>query len=136
MRYLLDACVCIDFMRGRLPLGYDILRQSDPSLFGVPAVVAAELRLGAEKSREVEKNRLMVESFLMPFEIVPFDSSCAIEYARIRADLESKGTPIGPNDYLIAATARAHGAVLITNNDSEFKRVEGLTLESWYEVDL
>ena len=132
MRYLLDACVCVDFMRGRLPLGYDVLRQSDPRLFGVPAVVAAELRLGAE----TKKNRLMVESFLMPFEIVPFDSSCAIEYARIRADLESKGAPIGPNDYLIAATARAHGAVLITNNDSEFKRVEGLTLESWHEVEL
>lgn len=136
MRYLLDACVCIDFMRGRLPFGYGILRQSDPALFGVPAIVAAELRLGAEKSHNVAKNRLMVESFLAPFEIVPFDSACAIEYARIRADLESKGTPIGPNDYLIAATARAHGAVLITNNDSEFKRMEGLTLESWHEVEL
>jgi tRNA(fMet)-specific endonuclease VapC len=136
VRYMLDSCVCIDFMRGRLPLGYEVLRKSDPRLFGIPAVVAAELRLGAEKSRDAERNRLLVESFLLPFEIVPFDSACSIEYARIRAELESKGTPIGPNDYLIAATARACGAVLVTNDDSEFKRVNDLTLESWYEVDL
>ena len=79
VRYMLDSCVCIDFMRGRLSLGYEVLRKSDPRLFGIPAVVAAELRLGAEKSRDAERNRLLVESFLLPVEIVTFDSACSIE---------------------------------------------------------
>ena len=72
---------------------------------------------------------------LLPFEIIPFDETCAAHYAKIRADLEQKGRTIGSNDYLIAATALAHGAVLVTNNVDEFKRVPGLSLECWEEID-
>ena len=89
--------------------------------------------LGAEKSARVEENRLLVERFLLPFEIVPFDSSAAREYATIRAQLESKGQLIGPNDMLIAATARSRNAILVTRNTREFKRVPGLKLEEWAE---
>ena len=49
----------------------------------------------------------------------------------IRADLERKGTPIGPLDLLIAAHARNLGATLITRNASEFKRVKGLKIQAW-----
>lgn len=122
-------------MRGKLLAGYELLMNSDASLFKVPAVVKAELLLGAEKSARPEEERLRVESLLLPFEIVPFDEACAMHYARIRADLERKGQTIGGNDYLIAATALAHGAVLVTNNYDEFKRVPGLSFESWEEVD-
>lgn len=134
--YLLDSCVCIDFMRGRLPLGYDILKRNDPRLFKISAIVEAELRLGAEKSRNPSGNKLLLETFLAPFEIIPFDSTCAAAYTRIRMSLELSGTPIGPNDMLIAATAIANEAVLITNNVREFKRIPGLSLESWGEYDL
>ena len=78
----------------------------------------------------------MVESFLLPFEIVPFGEKSARVYGRLRGDLESKGMTIGPNDLLIAATALAYGAVLVTNNVREFKRVPGLSLEEWDEVAL
>ena len=72
----------------------------------------------------------------MPFEIVPFNDACVVQYAKIRAQLERTGKTIGANDYLIAATALAHSAVLVTNNVKEFKRVPGLSLECWDEVDL
>lgn len=134
--YFLDSCICIDFLRGDLRLGYELMRQSDPRLFKVPAVVEAELLLGAEKSANSVKNRLLVEQFLLPFEVVPFCSRCAREYAVIRAHLERKGQPIGPNDLIIAATARAHNGVLVSRNVDEFKRVPGLRLEMWAEVDL
>lgn len=132
--YFLDSNICIDFMRGRLPLGYDLMRRSDPGIFKIPAIVEGELRLGAYKSAQPAKNQWLVEEFLLPFEVIPFDSQCARAYAKIRGELERQGNVIGPNDMLIAATAVANQAVLITNNVDEFKRVPGLSLESWHET--
>lgn len=134
--YLLDSCICIDFLRGRQPRAYELLQKSDPKLFKIPAIVAAELAVGAEKSTNPTKTRWAVEQLLAPFEIVPFDESCALVYGGVRAQLEHEGRSIGQNDLLIAATALAYGAVLVTNNVEEFKRVPGLSLESWQEVDL
>ena len=134
--YLLDSCVCIDLMRGNLPIACDLMRASDPKLFAVPAVVVAELNFGAEKSANPEKNRLLTERFLAPFDIVPFGAACAHAYGSIRNQLREDGCLIGPNDLLIAATAVANQAVLVSNNAKEFQRVKGLRLESWYEIDL
>ena len=52
--------------------------------------------------------------------------------ARIRATLEQRGEPIGPIDVLIAGTALAQTAVLVTRNVREFERVPGLQVEDWY----
>lgn len=133
--YLLDSNILIDFSRGKLKGAYDLMRQSDASLFKVPSVVKAELLLGAEKSENPEQMRFRVESLLLPFEIVPFDDRCAPFYAKTRAALESQGMTIGANDYLIAAIALAHSAVLVTNNVKEFQRVPGLSIESWEIID-
>lgn len=134
--YMLDTNVLIDFLRGTSPNIYEMLLKSDASLIKVPAVVKAELLLGAEKSRHPEKERFRAESVLLPFEIVPFDGQCVFSYARIRAQLESEGQTIGANDLFIAATALAHDAVLVTNNTREFSRVPGLVVENWCEIDL
>lgn len=133
--YYLDSNILINFLRGRLGSAYEMLTKSDASLFKVPAIVQAELLVGAEKSKQPEEERFRVESLLLPFEIVPFDEKCAIRYAKVRAHLERKGMPISGNDYMIAATALAHSAVLVTNNVDEFKRVPGLSIECWGEVD-
>lgn len=133
--YLLDSDTCIEILRGRLPYAQKFMRASSPELFGIPSIVEAELRFGAAHSANPEEGRYMVESFLVPFRSVPFDSACAIHYATVRNDLRKRGCMIGPNDLLIAATALAHGAVLVTNNGREFSRVAGLAVESWAEVD-
>ena len=90
--------------------------------------------MGAEKEHAAEEERLKVES-LFAFEIILLTKPGAAHYAKIRADLERKGLTIGGNDYLIAATALAHGAVLVTNNVDEFKHIPGLSLECWEEID-
>lgn len=121
-------------MRGNLPLGYQLMRESDPRLFKIPAIVEAELYLGALKSNNPKSNKKITERFLLPYERIPFNTECAVVYGNILAHLESKGNSIGPNDLLIAATALAKQAVLVTNNQREFKRVPGLEIETWAEV--
>lgn len=132
--FLLDSCVCIDFLRGNLKKGYDLMCKSDPRLFKIPSVVQAELLLGAAKSNNPDTNRFFVEQFLLPFDILPFDSRCAREYVSIRSYLEKEGKKIGLNNLMIASIARAHNAVLVTHNMREFKRVPGIELEDWAEV--
>lgn len=63
--------------------------------------------------------------------MAPFDDACAEHYGVLRADLERSGCPVGPNDMLIAATARAHDAVLVTANTNEFRRIVGLRVTNW-----
>lgn len=134
--YVLDSCICIALMRGKLPTGRDVMRQSDPRQFVIPAIVVAELNFGVEKSNNPEKTRRLTERFLAPFDIAPFDEVCARAYGTIRNQLRLAGRPIGPNDMLIAATALALQATLVSSNLREFMRVEGLRLENWYETDL
>jgi tRNA(fMet)-specific endonuclease VapC len=73
----------------------------------------------------------VLERFVLPLEIVAFDSDAARHYGRIRAALKRAGTPIGGNDLLIAAQALSLGLTLVTNNPREFSRVEGLHVEQW-----
>ena len=60
-----------------------------------------------------------------------FDAFAAEAYGSLRAELESKGPPIGPLDTLIASHALSIGVTLITNNEREFRRVPGLNVENW-----
>ena len=62
---------------------------------------------------------------------LPFNDQAAEAYGRIRARLGTQGTPIGPNDLIIAATAIAHNVTLITHNTREFSRVDSLRIEDW-----
>ncbi len=134
--YFLDTCLLINILRKKMPYVRRKMEACDPGFFAVPSVVYGELLLGAFKSNNPHNAEMHVEKLVQPFEIVPFDARCARTYARIRADLEGRGRTIGPNDLIIAATALANEAVLVTSNVGEFKRVSGLRLEEWAEVDL
>jgi tRNA(fMet)-specific endonuclease VapC len=93
-------------------------------------IVAAELRYGCAKSGSKRLLRT-VENLLGELAVLPFDVPADADYGAIRARLEAAGRPIGGNDLLIAAHARAIGAAVVTANADEFKRVGGLRVENW-----
>ena len=97
-------------------------------------MVKAELLHGAAKSAHPVRNHELVELFLAPFETVAFDDSAAIQYGRIRSELELAGQVIGFNDLIIAATVVAYDGTLVSSNIKEFGRIGGLKLENWLEV--
>jgi tRNA(fMet)-specific endonuclease VapC len=89
------------------------------------------LLYGAYRSARQEDNLRLLATLFQLFKSLPFDDAAADAYGRIRADLTARGTPIGPNDLMIAAIALAHHLILVTHNVREFGRVEGLHLEDW-----
>jgi tRNA(fMet)-specific endonuclease VapC len=128
---LLDTNTCIHLLNRD---GSTVRRQFEarsPNEIAVCSVVKAELLFGAQRSSRVDSNLQRLKRFFSPLKSFAFDDRCAEHYAMIRADLASQGRPIGPNDLMIAATARANDAVLVTNNTGEFSRVAGLSLEDW-----
>lgn len=131
MRYMLDTNICIYAIKHKSPGVIRNFLSCDPDDMCISSITYAELMHGVEKSMAVERNRVAMTMFLSPISILEFDSYAAREYGKIRADLERKGTPIGPMDMLIAAHARAEGLVLVTNNTREFVRVEDLDVEDW-----
>jgi tRNA(fMet)-specific endonuclease VapC len=98
---------------------------------GISSITLAELDYGVKKSAQPEKNQIAINQFLIPLEIMDFDTNAALEYGRIRAELEKNGTPIVPLDTLIAAHVKSLELTLVTNNEKEFKRVVGLKIENW-----
>ena len=86
---------------------------------------------GALKSVRIKENLRLLDELFANFDSVFFDDDAARKYGEIRSDLARKGTPIGPNDLMIAAIASVHEAVLVTHNTREFARVIGLTIEDW-----
>ena len=134
--YLFDTNVLVEFLRGRLPLALEMLNKTDSRLIKIPSIVKAELLVGANKSRNVQRSRQAVEELLVNFEIVPFDDQCAQTYAELRADLELAGRRIESNDLMIAATALSRGAILVTNDRNDFGRIHSLKTMSLAEIDL
>ena len=99
---------------------------------GIAAIVLFELRYGAAKSAQPERNMQRIADFLAgPIEVLPFETADAEEAGDIRAALERAGTPIGPYDILVAAQARRRDALLVTANAREFARVPRLKFEDW-----
>lgn len=131
MTYLLDTNTCIRYINGRSPGVIRRLQALQPADVAVCAPVKAELFYGAARSVNPQRSLAAQQAFLRPYASLPFDDAAAQEYGRIRADLAARGTPIGPNDLLIAAIAVAHGLTLVTHNTSEFSRVTGLAVEDW-----
>ncbi len=131
--FLLDTNACITWIRGGNSR-FEARAISRPQYAGravLCSVVRAELLFGAYRSQRRSENLDRTNAFLAGFQSLPFDDDAAYRHALIRAELTVKGQIIGPNDLLIAATALAHGAILVTHNTAEFSRVPGLLLEDW-----
>jgi tRNA(fMet)-specific endonuclease VapC len=129
--FVLDTNACIGLLTGRAPKLAEKLRFLSPSEIRLSSVVQAELLHGARRSARPAENLRLLAAFFEPFESLPFDDRCAERYGVVRTELELRGEPIGPNDLLIAATALAFDATLVTHNQEEFGRVVGLQLEDW-----
>ena len=98
---------------------------------GISSITLSELEYGVQKSARIKQNKLNLMKFLVPFDILSFDEEAAGEYGIMRANLEKQGRIIGNMDLLIGAHAKSLGTILVTNNDKEFKRIEGLRIENW-----
>ena len=130
---VLDSNTISYYFRGD-PLVVPRMQALKPADVGVPDIVEYELRYGLRRlPPEAAAPRLAaLAKLLQPLQVLPFDSECAAHAARIRAELESMGAPIGPHDTLIAATALRHQATLVTRNAREFSRVAGLQWVDWH----
>jgi len=131
MEYLLDTNICIYIIKKR-PAG--VLKKFESLSLGdvaISSITLAELYYGIMKSSNPKKNQEALDKFLIPLEILEFDYNATIEYGKIRADLEKKGTPIGPLDTLIASHAKSLNLTLVTNNEKEFERIPELKIENW-----
>lgn len=129
--YLLDTNAAIDFFKGRGRVAERFLARR-PGEILLPALVLYELEVGAAKSTRPEETRRQIDELTAVVAVIPFGDASARAAARIRTDLEARGTPIGPHDVLIAATALAHRAVLVSRNVRELSRIDGLLVEDWY----
>jgi tRNA(fMet)-specific endonuclease VapC len=130
MTHLLDTDTCIGVLRQR-PGMVQRLSQIAPTDCAVSMITVCELFCGLAKALDPVNERRKVGRFVTAIIELPFESASAEAAANIRADLERRGTPIGPYDLLIAGQAVASGITLVTNNIREFQRVSGLKLESW-----
>jgi len=131
MPWLLDTNICIYIIKQKPISVFEKFKTITPGQAALSVITLAELEYGARRSAAVEKNLSVLHQFTIPFDILPFDYNATVEYGIIRADLERKGTPIGPLDTLIAAHAKSLNYTLVTNNENEFSRIKGLQIENW-----
>ena len=128
---LLDTNICIYLMKHNPPGVQKRFLKYQVGDIGISSVSVAELEYGVKKSAAPELNARVLESFLLPLEIVPFDTMAAQAYGVIRTDLERRGQIIGSLDMLIAAVAISKKCLLVTHNFREFSHIEGLACETW-----
>ncbi|MDR3491280.1 MAG: type II toxin-antitoxin system VapC family toxin [Gammaproteobacteria bacterium] len=134
MKYMLDTNMCIYIIK-KNPV--NVLKKFKTLHVGdihISSITLAELMYGVYKSLHQQKNKAALEEFVSPLEIMPFEDGAASHYGKIRAYLESKGTPIGSLDTMIAAHAQYLNLTLVTNNKKEFSRVPHLKIEDWVHI--
>ena len=129
--YFLDTNICVYILNNKYPYLVECLERCDRNNVKIPAAVYYELRYGAEKSGNRERTMDKLSKFVSEIEIVPFDEQAAELAGKIRADLEQTGQVISGNDIIIAATALANNATLVTNNLREFERIDRLSIKNW-----
>lgn len=131
MTYMLDTNICIYAIKNKPEQVLEKLKENLSNGICISAITLAELQHGVEKSMNPEKNSMALLQFLSILDILPFDDLAAVEYGKICAYLQKRGTPIGTMDMLIAAHAKIENLIIVTNNVREFERVPDLKIENW-----
>ena len=128
-QYILDTDISSYLIRG----DHETVTKKFSELYdscAISSITAAELQYGARKRNNKQLTQ-KVKAFCNLVEIIPWDEDAAKAYAKLRVELETSGTPIGNMDMLIAASALARKAVLVTDNTEHFSRVKDLKLGNW-----
>lgn len=118
--WMLDTEICIALIKRQASALINRLKKHKPGEVAVSSITLAELHFGVSKSAQPEKNRAALDQFLLPLEVLAFDDAAADCYGRIRAALESDGTPIGPLDTLIASHALSINCTVVTRLQTTF----------------
>jgi tRNA(fMet)-specific endonuclease VapC len=130
LQFLLDTNIVSHLVRYPQGVIRDRIAEVGEETVCVSLLVAAELRFGAARKRSARLTQ-QVEAVLSVLPILALETPVDTHYAEIRVRLETSGCPIGPNDLIIAAHARALGLTLVTHNLTEFSRVPGLLVQNW-----
>ena len=131
LRYMLDTDTCSYIMKRSNPTLLKRLEAVPVSDVCMSVITKAELLYGVELSPRRAQDAAALAAFLPYVEAVDFSDDAALRYTEIRADLKKRGARIGANDLFIAAHALALELTLVTNNTSEFERVNSLAIENW-----
>jgi len=129
--YLLDTNICIFAINKKSPKLLAKLKSQARRGIYVSSLTVAELEFGVQNSQRPENNRLALLRFLSIFDILNFDSCDAVDYGHLKVKLKRKGQIIGPIDMLLAAQALNKNMTFVTNNVSEFARIDELKIEDW-----
>ena len=131
VRYLLDTNICIYIAKHNPPAVRERFARHPASALAMSVITLGELRFGAEKSQSRERALNAIHALEALIQVASLPALAGEHYGKIRAGLQALGQPIGNNDLWLAAHARAEGWILVTNNEREFARVEGLRMENW-----
>ena len=131
MAWLLDTNAVIALVARRSAALLRRVEAAEPGTLAVSSTVAHELYFGAYRSQKIEFNLETLRLLFADLVVLEFDREDARTAGAIRAALAQQGTPIGAYDVLIAGQAKTRGLMLVTNNLSEFQRVDGLEIEDW-----
>jgi len=132
MRYLLDTNILSDLIKNPHGKAARHIRMLKPGAIYTSTIVAGELHYGSNKKNS-PLLRQRIHDLLAVIPVLSLEHDCALVYGKMRALLDSKGTPIGLHDLWIAAHAMTAGMILVTHNTREFSRVQGLAIEDWLQ---
>ena len=130
LRYMLDTNILIYTIKNRPKVVRQNFEAHDGEICA-SSITAMELLYGAHRSQPIRRNLDIIEGLFDRLTLLDFDIGAAEHAGQIRAELAAAGPPIGPFDVMIAGHARSRGLCLVTNNESEFARVNGLRLANW-----
>ncbi len=129
--YLLDTCVISDFVKGNMATLEKMINCS-PSDIAISTVTKMEIEYGLKRIPERRmKIDLILRSLYESIHILPFCQQSASIAAELRYELSKEGMPIGPYDFLIAATALANEMIMVTSDLKEFNKIKSLKVENW-----
>jgi tRNA(fMet)-specific endonuclease VapC len=131
MIYILDTNICIYIINKSPKQVLDKFLSLNNAKIAISIITYGELLYGIQKSNYTTKSQKILDKFANNINILNTNNNTAKYYGEIRSDLSKNGNIIGNNDLWIAAHAKSLNAILVTNNEKEFNRVDGLRVENW-----